>query len=104
MASNMARSMRRPLSVLWRSTSAASTAQDPNSPATTSAIDSPMRVGGPSGEPVTAMFVHGGLTITAMAVPLEPGALGDMVRLRNPDSGKVFSGIVLADGTVRLGR
>lgn len=57
-----------------------------------------------AGEPVTAIFAHGGLTITAAAVPLEPGSLGDMIRLRNADSGKVFTGIVLADGTVRLGR
>ena len=57
-----------------------------------------------AGAPVLAMFVHDGLTITATAVSLEPGALGDMVRLRNPDSGKVVSGVVLADGTVRLGR
>ena len=51
-----------------------------------------------------ASFVHGALSITATVVPLEPGAVGDMVRLRNPDSGKVLTGIVLADGSVRLGR
>ena len=57
-----------------------------------------------AGELVTAMFVHGGLTITAQAVPLEPGALGDMVRMRNPDSGKVFSGVVLAASTPSASR
>ena len=51
---------------------------------------------------VTVIFSHGGLTITGQAVPLEPGALGAMVKLRNPDSGKVFSGVVMADGTVRV--
>ncbi len=56
-----------------------------------------------AGEPVTVNFVHGGLTISATAVPLQPGALGDMVRLRNADSGKIFTGIVMADGTIRIG-
>lgn len=56
-----------------------------------------------AGAPVAVLFVHGGLTIAATAMPLEPGALGDMVKLRNMDSGKVFTGIVMADGTVRVG-
>jgi flagella basal body P-ring formation protein FlgA len=56
-----------------------------------------------AGEPVTVNLMHGGLTISATAIPLQPGALGDMVRLRNADSGKVFTGIVMADGTVRVG-
>lgn len=54
------------------------------------------------GTVVTVIFSHGGLTITSQAVPLEPGALGAMVKLRNPDSGKVFSGVVMVDGTVRV--
>lgn len=56
-----------------------------------------------AGEPVTVNLVHGGLTISATAIPLQSGALGDMVRLRNADSGKVFTGIVMADGTIRIG-
>jgi flagella basal body P-ring formation protein FlgA len=56
-----------------------------------------------AGEPVTVNLVHGGLTISATAIPLQPGALGDMVRLRNADSGKIFTGIVMADGTIRVG-
>lgn len=55
------------------------------------------------GSPVQAVFAEGALSITVAAVPLEPGAAGDFVRLRNPDSGKVFSGTVMADGTVRVG-
>jgi len=34
---------------------------------------------------------------------LQPGAAGDFVRVRNIDSGKVFSGTVMADGTIRVG-
>lgn len=56
-----------------------------------------------AGEPVTVVFKQGGLTIQATAVPLQPGSLGDVLRLRNADSGKVFTGIVMADGTVRVG-
>lgn len=54
------------------------------------------------GAPVQAVYAEGGLSISVAAVPLEPGAAGDFVRLRNPDSGKVFSGTVMADGTVRV--
>lgn len=54
------------------------------------------------GKPVQALFVHGGLQIAVSAVALQAGAAGDMVRLRNVDSGSVFSGVVMADGTVRI--
>ena len=54
------------------------------------------------GKPVQAFFVHGGLEIALSAVALQAGAAGDMVRLRNVDSGSVFSGVVMADGTVRI--
>ena len=55
------------------------------------------------GAPVQVYFVAGPLTISVSAVSLQPGAAGDEVRLRNPDSGKVFTGTVMADGTVRVG-
>jgi flagella basal body P-ring formation protein FlgA len=56
-----------------------------------------------AGQPVTVTFHQGALVIQATAVPLQPGSIGDTLRLRNADSGKVFTGIVLADGTVRVG-
>lgn len=55
-----------------------------------------------AGTVVTVIYSHAGLTITSQAVPLEPGALGAMVKLRNPDSGKIFAGVVMADGTIRV--
>lgn len=55
------------------------------------------------GAPARANFVHGGLTITITAVPLESGSAGDTIKLRNLDSGTVFTGTVLADGSVRVG-
>ena len=54
------------------------------------------------GKPVQVLYVEGGLEIALSAVALQAGAAGDTVRLRNTDSGSVFSGIVMADGTVRI--
>lgn len=56
-----------------------------------------------AGVPVLVNYISGQLIISATAVPLAPGAIGDVVRMRNIDSGKVFTGVVLADGTVRVG-
>lgn len=56
-----------------------------------------------AGSPVEVNFAQNGLQITTMAIPLQPGSIGDMIRVRNADSGAVFSGIVMADGTVRVG-
>jgi flagella basal body P-ring formation protein FlgA len=55
------------------------------------------------GTAVEVMFVSGALTISASAVTLEPGSAGDMVKVRNVDSGKILSGIVMADGSIRVG-
>ncbi|WP_237684184.1 flagellar basal body P-ring formation chaperone FlgA [Pseudaminobacter soli (ex Zhang et al. 2022)] len=55
------------------------------------------------GVAVEMIFAAGGLTISATAVTLEPGSAGDMVKLRNVDSGKIVSGTVMGDGTVRVG-
>ena len=54
------------------------------------------------GQPVQVMFVQGGLEISVAGVPLQSGAAGDMVRVRNIDSGSVFTGVVMADGTIRV--
>jgi flagella basal body P-ring formation protein FlgA len=55
------------------------------------------------GSPVQVTFEAGALIISATAVCLQSGSAGDLVRVRNLDSGKVFSGIVMANGTVRVG-
>ncbi|MBN9254730.1 MULTISPECIES: flagellar basal body P-ring formation chaperone FlgA [unclassified Mesorhizobium] len=55
------------------------------------------------GASVQMFFVAGGLTISATAVTLQPGAAGDQVKVRNVDSGKIISGTVMADGTIRVG-
>jgi flagella basal body P-ring formation protein FlgA len=55
------------------------------------------------GAPVQVVLSQGGLTITMTAITLEPGSAGDVVKVRNTDSGAVFTAIVMADGTVRVG-
>lgn len=55
------------------------------------------------GAPVQVLFIQDGLTISATVVSLEPGSEGDVVKVRNIDSGAVFSATVMADGTVRVG-
>jgi flagella basal body P-ring formation protein FlgA len=55
------------------------------------------------GAAVRVLYSSGGLVITATAVTLEPGSPGDVIKVRNMDSGRVFSGIVMGDGTVRVG-
>ena len=55
------------------------------------------------GAAVQAVFASGPLVISATAVTLEPGSPGDLVKVRNIDSGKVLSGTVMADGSIRIG-
>jgi len=47
-------------------------------------------------------FREAGLVISGTAVAMTSGAVGDLVSLRNPDSGVVVSGIVGTDGIVRV--
>lgn len=54
------------------------------------------------GQPVTASFAHEGLTILGRAMPLQSGKAGDVIALRNLDSGLTFKGLVEADGTIRV--
>ena len=56
-----------------------------------------------AGKSSLVVFEIGGLTITTQAVALQNGVAGDVVTLRNPDSGVVIQGTVERDGTVRLG-
>jgi flagella basal body P-ring formation protein FlgA len=55
------------------------------------------------GKSSLVVFETGGLTITLQAMALQNGSAGDVVTLRNPDSGVVIQGTVESDGTVRLG-
>ncbi|MBC7284370.1 flagellar basal body P-ring formation chaperone FlgA [Hoeflea sp.] len=54
------------------------------------------------GKSVTLVFSGGGLTITAVGTPLQNGAIGDFIPVRNIESGVVISGTVMDDGSVRV--
>jgi flagella basal body P-ring formation protein FlgA len=54
------------------------------------------------GKTALAVFEAGGLTITLNAMALQNGGIGDVVALRNIDSGTIIKGTVAPDGTVRL--
>ena len=54
------------------------------------------------GAPVRVEFIQDGLVISISGVPLEAGAAGDVVRVRNLDSGALLNGVVMADGTIRI--
>jgi len=49
------------------------------------------------------VFQQSGVSITAFGAALQAGAAGDLVRVRNADSGLTVSGVVQPDGSVRVG-
>jgi flagella basal body P-ring formation protein FlgA len=49
------------------------------------------------------VFQAEGLTITTMGSPLQSGSLGEQIRVRNTDTGRIILGTVQADGRVRIG-
>lgn len=55
------------------------------------------------GKTYRIVFRESGLVISSTAVALSSGAVGDLVSLRNPDSGIVVRGVVHEDGTIRMG-
>ena len=56
-----------------------------------------------AGTPVRVNYVEGALQISTVGVPLQPGAAGDVVRVRNSESGAVLTGTVMVDGTIKVG-
>jgi len=56
-----------------------------------------------NGARVPVIYEDGGLTIVTYATALQSSAVGETVSVRNLDSGRTISGIVQADGTVRVG-
>jgi flagella basal body P-ring formation protein FlgA len=55
------------------------------------------------GKMATVRFESGGLSITGSALALQNGTLGEVVSLRNVESGIVIRGVVGRDGVVRVG-
>ena len=54
------------------------------------------------GKPAVVVFEADGLSISTSALALQNGGIGDLVSLRNLDSGNVIKGTVAPDGTVRV--
>lgn len=54
------------------------------------------------GKITLVVFQVGGLTITSYGIPVQSGSVGDIISLRNVDSGSMVTGIVQPDGTVLL--
>lgn len=49
------------------------------------------------------VFEEQGLLITAVGSPLQNGGLGETIRVRNADTGRIVLGTVMADGRIRTG-
>ena len=56
------------------------------------------------GSYVTIFFSEGGLTISAPGTPLQNASVGELIRVRNVDSGVIVSGTVMQNGTIRVVR
>ena len=64
------------------------------------AVDNPRLV--VNGAEVKLVYIEGGLTIVTVGAALQDGAAGDIVKVRNGDSGVTVSGVVQPDGAVRV--
>jgi flagella basal body P-ring formation protein FlgA len=56
-----------------------------------------------NGAPVRIRFSQGGFSITTAGQAMQAGALGEVVRVRNNDTGLIVSGSVREDGAVEVG-
>lgn len=73
----------------------------PGQPIPTMAVDNPRVV--TVGAQVKIIFAEGGLHIVAYGVAQQAGGVGDLIRVRNQDSGLYITGRVQSDGSVRVG-
>jgi flagella basal body P-ring formation protein FlgA len=56
-----------------------------------------------NGAEVKLIYAEGDLVISTTGSALQDGSIGDLVRVRNSDSGVTVSGAVQADGSVKVG-
>jgi flagellar basal body P-ring formation protein FlgA len=73
----------------------------PGLPIATNAVSEPRRI--VDGQKVRLIFEQDGLIIETYAAALQAGGAGDVISVRNIDSGTTVSGTVQTDGTVRVG-
>ena len=74
----------------------------PGQPITVNAVENPKLVR--RGVPVRLVLVEGGLTIITYAEPMQSGSVGEVIRVRNTESGTVIVGVVQADGSIVVGK
>jgi flagella basal body P-ring formation protein FlgA len=72
----------------------------PGKPISVNAVSEPKVVS--NGAPVKVVFSEGGLVITAYGAALQAGSVGDIIKVRNPESGIIVTGTVQPDGSVRV--
>jgi flagella basal body P-ring formation protein FlgA len=72
----------------------------PGVPISATAVTEPRLI--VNGARVRVVFVEGGMTITTYGSALQAGGAGDIVSIRNLDSGLTVSGVVQPDGSVRV--
>ena len=72
----------------------------PGRPISLRAVDNPRLVR--NGHEVRLLYVDGGLTIMTTGSALQDGVVGDIVKVRNLDSGVTVGGEVRADGAVMV--
>ena len=73
----------------------------PGQPIPVNAVREPFLV--VQGRTVQIVFREGPLTITGYAVALQSGGSGEMIRVRNVDSGTIVKGVIEPDGSIRVG-
>lgn len=73
----------------------------PGQPIPTIAVDNPRVV--MTGAQVRIVFSEGGMQIIAYGVAQQHGAIGEIIRVRNLESGIFVSGRVQADGSILVG-
>ncbi len=72
----------------------------PGAPIPLDGLDRPRLVS--IGAQVQLVYVEGGLTISTFGAALQDGKEGEVIKVRNSDSGVTVFGAVQADGTVRV--
>jgi flagella basal body P-ring formation protein FlgA len=72
----------------------------PNLPISTNAVGEPKIV--TVGAMVRVVFIEGGLTISTYGSALRAGSVGDVIPVRNNETGLTVSGTVEHDGTIRV--
>jgi flagellar basal body P-ring formation protein FlgA len=73
----------------------------PRQPIPVTAVDNPRLV--IVGAQVKVVFAESGLQIVTYGIAQQAGGIGDVIRVRNQDSGLFISGRVQSDGSIRVG-